>query len=322
MKIEKEVGTTSDVQQQQQQNGVPTPAHTDQANLADHHTQSANSHIQQMANATTPSAQAASNMKNLNLGNVVSLDEARKRSDYTADWELGVADPAFWERVAFMTWQLKSGVSASAGIKSWLKGFTVAESLSTITVVQTDVVRATMGDANFVATFGARGHEVPDLKRLRIGALSPSLMSYTETSAARDAGQEGTLGNRPVKEGDWYTFSNHSAYGMKHPAGPWQSFYAIYVGKNVQGEQTWSGLGNTAKTEREILAFLADKHNASRSAADQKKLQEIDDDEAGLPAAYDPKSFADQISADDIVTTGSGFSLRTGYRLDLSSIKK
>ena len=294
----------------------------EKASLAVHHAQAATSHVQQLVNSTTPAAQAAGDMKDLNLGNVISLDEARTRSDYTADWELGVADPAYWERVAFMTWQLKSGVSASAGIKSWLKGFTVAESLSTVTVVQTDVVRAAMGDAKFDATFGALGHDVPELKRLRVGALSPSLMSYTETSAARDAGQEGTLGNRPVKEGDWYTFSNHSAYGMKHPAGPWQSYYAICAGKNGQGEQTWSGLGNTAKTEREILAFLAAKHNAPRSAADQKRLQEIDDDEAGLPAAYDPKSFSDQISADDIVTSGSGFLLRSGSRLELSSIKK
>ena len=65
--------------------------------------------------------------------------------------------PEYFTRVGWMDWRLRAGKSASAGIKAWLAGLTIAECLATIVAVEIDALRAAIGDDAFDARFGFRG---------------------------------------------------------------------------------------------------------------------------------------------------------------------
>src|SRR5262249_31593158 len=57
------------------------------------------------------------------------------------DMRLGYANPTYFDRVGFMDWVLKPGLSASAGIKAWLHGVTVAECNSSVVAMEIDALR-------------------------------------------------------------------------------------------------------------------------------------------------------------------------------------
>ena len=256
------------------------------------------------------------------------------------DYNNGFANPAFFDRVGPMSWRLKSGVSASAGIKSWLAGLTIAECLSTVIAIQTDTVRAMIGDAKFDDHFGSAEKDVPEANLLRVknsweGISIADLIKPTEASAKGDVG---TPGHRPAKVGERYYFYNHPKYLLKHPGGAWQGENALYEGE-FNGSQLWSGLGASQVSESQMMDKMVEGYNRKRDDRDKQFLNATYHSEEKWPSKYregqqpgDPDSFPDHVTADDIlkadaytiagVSRKGGFLPGSGKALDIEKIKK
>jgi hypothetical protein len=192
----------------------------------------------------------------------------------------GYADPQYFERLGFWDWQLKKGKSASAAVKSWLKGLTIADCQTTIQTIHYDTIRAAIGDEKFDKEFGSETEEVPEEQKLRISPLEEKVPLYkflTKTTAAK-SGEKGEIGNRPnLQAGEWYYFSNYSKYLLKHPGGEWQGEHALYMGVDEKGEQRWSGFGVNNYTEKQILQEMVDAYNAPRTPSDIAEMKRLVD---------------------------------------------
>jgi hypothetical protein len=261
------------------------------------------------------------------------------KRDYPDRWKedywKGFANPSFFDREDSMSWKLKSGVSASAGIKSWLAGLTIAECLSTVVAIQTDAVRAMIGDAKFDDHFGSAEKSVPEANLLRVkaGWSGSSIADLVEPTDASTKGDAGTLGHRPARVGERYYFYNHPKYLLKHPGGAWQGENAIYQGE-FNGFQLWSGLGANDVSENQILDEMVAAYNKPRTDRDKEVLNSKYGDETKWPSEYaeGSASFPDQITADDILkapaytikgeTRKGGFKADSGKTLDIEKIKK
>src|SRR5947209_2143804 len=83
----------------------------------------------------------------------------RWKDDY---WK-GFADPTYFEKIGdFMDWRLLPGKNASAALKSWLKGLTIAECNSSLVAIEIDTLRAAIGDEKFDDHFGSVGKVIPE----------------------------------------------------------------------------------------------------------------------------------------------------------------
>lgn len=251
------------------------------------------------------------------------------------DYESGYADPKYFERVGWMDWILKPGVSASEGITAWLDGLTIAECLSTIYAIKIDAVRAAIGDSKFDNIYGSKRKLIPKKKRLRISTdSSASADPLLKPTEAHEKGDPGTMGNRPVKKGEWYYFTNHPKYLLKHPGGAFQGENAVYMGREG-GDQIWSGLGIHRVTEPEMMEEMMKAYNLARDEDDARALAQITADNGGkLPTKYDPKSdeYPDKLTSPkeildapeyeiDGTKRKGGFDI-AGWKLDVEKIKK
>ena len=209
------------------------------------------------------------------------------------DYSAGLADPQYFDRIGWMDWRLKPKMSASAGIKAWLRGLTIAECNSAIVAIQTDTVRAAIGDAKFDERFGATDKDVPEDQRMRIkqGTANTVVAGMNKRTEAAAAGDGGTFGNRPVKKGDWCYFYNHPKYLLKHPGGAFQGENSIFMGLDNSGAQIWSGMGVDNATEQDMLTAMIGAYNNPRDEWDQKELARIKAQNGGvLPSQYDEAS--------------------------------
>jgi Domain of unknown function (DUF4157) len=215
------------------------------------------------------------------------------------DYERGYANPEYWERIGWRQWRLKKKRSASAGVKAWLKGLTIAECHSTAIVAEVDSIRAAIGDARFDELYGSEDKAVEP--RLELGqdgsnALPEGTLRHTDTS-----GGVGSIGHRPAQVGEWHYFYNHPKYLLKHPGGVYQGENALLRQETApNGDQLWEGLGQRKVTERRMYMNMMADYNRPRDAWDKKKLDHIRDANGGvLPPEYDPASgiFPDKLNS-------------------------
>jgi hypothetical protein len=206
------------------------------------------------------------------------------------DYVDGHADPAAFEQVGYMSWTLRPGRSAAAAVRSWLRGLTIAECMTTIVAIQWETVRAMLGDERFDELFGSADAAIdagiPPARRLVIrpdykpqvgpdGVATASASPLLALGLIRPTGAtRGMLGDRPAQEGERYYFANHPKFKSKHP-DPTNNLIgenALFVGWREQSDgqrvQIWSGLGMADQTEEEILDSLARVYNEPRSEAD------------------------------------------------------
>jgi pimeloyl-ACP methyl ester carboxylesterase len=253
---------------------------------------------------------------------------------FTPDMEDGYANPKYWERTGDMQWTLRSGVSASEGVKAWLKGPTVADCASAIVALQLDAIRRTLGDAAFDARYGADGQEAPRQHRLKIDQVmpeGPDADFHGKTRAQRE-GRIGPEGNRNADPGDWYFYGNYSKYLFKHPAGFFRGENVLCVG-SPDGRQLWTGLGlDPAMTETGLRNKMIHEYNLSRTDADRQYLDKLKAKHKGkLPPEYDEGAFPDRIDANafdedrplewDGVMYQGGFREGSGTTLDKDKLE-
>ncbi len=249
------------------------------------------------------------------------------------DYWRGLTDETYFERQGFMTWRLKPGVSASEAIKKWLAGLTIAECLTTVQALQTDALRAAVGDKRFDELFGSKDGD-PEHGRLTIGPGYSTVRRFMVPTDAAKNDEVGAIGRRPAKVGEHYYFYNHPKYLLKHPGGAWQGENALYVGER-DGVQIWTGLGASNVTEDEMMEQMIRAYNAPRTDRDREVLREhYGEDESKWPAEYKEGSgsFPDQIEVKDILdapehtidwtTRKGGFVGSAGLKLDTEAIER
>lgn len=254
------------------------------------------------------------------------------------------------ERGQFMDWELKRGKSASQAIKDWLRGATIAECLTTVVAMEIDSLRAAIGDRRFDKLYGSadsrEDSKIRATSRMRISTeinTTPVGSLLRPTDAARAAyaqgGEAGTVDEATLEAdlvpGQWYYFTNHPKYLLKHPGGAWQGENALYMGKNAAGEREWSGLGAT-KTEDAMIEEMALAFNGARDAHDERAMREYgikNADGTYVDRNYDPASgvFPDEVTAGEVLkaqpfslggrTRRGGFSYTSGHELDASAVR-
>ena len=257
---------------------------------------------------------------------------AERDSDWNPDHVHGYANPAYFDRVGFMQWRLKEGMSASDGIREWLAGHTIAECLSYIVGKTLDNLRAAMGNELFDAHFGAKGMPATRSQlEIGVGVKATPLHGLWDQVSEKDA-DFGRVGARPVMAGDWFYFQNDPRYLTKHPAGYWQGENAICASA-TDSAQTWAGFGVEACSEAEMLKALVTAYNVPRDAADIASLEsDFGTDRSQWPTKYTEGYSAKNDGANDItqldVVTGfldgqptSGLVQSSGIRLSATKVK-
>jgi peptidoglycan hydrolase-like protein with peptidoglycan-binding domain len=271
---------------------------------------------------------------------------------YRPDMEGGYADPTYFEHKEFMDWKLKPRMSASAAIRSWLDGLTIAECYTAMIAIEYETLRAAVGNEAFDRQFGSTDAVTPAERRLAIFSGKPVIRTkFMKKTAAAEKMDEGTAGDRPARVGDWYYFMNHPRYLLKHPGGAWQGENAIYVGREG-GVQKWAGMGTSNEsatnpsshvTEAEMLASMVGAYNLDRDVDDAAALVRITAANKGvLPPVLDPanKAYPEKINGpadilnakpeklnvpehvvDDTERKG-GFVATAGKALDPEAVKK
>jgi peptidoglycan hydrolase-like protein with peptidoglycan-binding domain len=184
------------------------------------------------------------------------------------DWRSGLAPKDYWDRVGWMDWTIKPGKSASAAIRAWLEGLTIAECLSCIVAIEIDTMRAALGNNEFDRRYGSAGGPAQEKPlRVQIGTAGTPL-----EGSLKHVDATGVYGKRDVKIGDWVYFYNHPKYLLKHPGGAWQGENAVYTGDDAAGQQLFTGLGAAGKTEDGMLAEMAGAYNGTRDGYDYVAL--------------------------------------------------
>lgn len=184
------------------------------------------------------------------------------------DWRSGLAPPEYWVRTGWMDWTIKPGKSASAAIRAWLEGLTIAECLSCIVAIEIDTMRAALGNNEFDRRYGSEAGPPQDKPlRVQIGTAGTPL-----EGSLKEVDATGVYGKRDVKIGDWVYFYNHPKYLLKHPGGAWQGENAVYTGDDSAGRQLFTGLGAAGKTEDGMLVEMAGAYNVPRNGYDYVAL--------------------------------------------------
>jgi peptidoglycan hydrolase-like protein with peptidoglycan-binding domain len=184
------------------------------------------------------------------------------------DWRNGLASSEYFVRTDPLDWTIKPGKSASAAIRAWLDGLTIAECLSAIVAIEIDTMRAALGNKEFDRRYGSEAGPA-QVKPLRIhmGTEGTPL-----EGTLKEVDAKGVYGKRDVKVGDWVYFYNHPKYLLKHPGGAWQGENAVYTGDDATGQQLFTGLGAAGKTEDGMLAEMSGAYNVARNGYDYVAL--------------------------------------------------
>lgn len=220
------------------------------------------------------------------------------------------------------SWQLKPGASASGALDQWLsksgdvevgadgssrrKDTTVADCASALVAMQLQSLRERVGDANFDKLVKANKSEFficGDPKKTPLGPFMSEIDLYK-------SGDKGTIGNRPLTEGDAVYFRNHTSYKQYDPVGLWSGENCVYLGREGgTGPQMFGGFGLPRETEEGINAKLVKAFNDK--APEDKKIKPADllANGGGLQTTFDPK--------DDDQRGNS-----MGLRLDEAKVKK
>jgi hypothetical protein len=256
----------------------------------------------------------------------------------------GHANEKYWVLLDGLKWGIRAHTGASKAIKNWLAGPTIADCLSVVRVLQTDAIRAAIGDHRFDVWFGEESAEddfdklFPRWNGLVIGVPNssqpyPTVDSFLKATDAATKNQPGTVGNRPVSPGEHYYFSNHPLYARKHPGGAFQGENALFAGYSGK-RQIWTGLGASNVTEDQLYDMMVGAYNAPRTDRDLEVLKNRYGDAKNWPLEYLERTgaFTDHITVQDILNAPEatvdgekrkgGFVVSSGKKIDVEKVKR
>lgn len=182
----------------------------------------------------------------------------------------GYADPNLFQRPAPMEWTLLPNLSASAALRSWLAGLTIAECGSVLVSIQLSSLLQVVGDWKFDEMFGSTDpQKQPTVHRLRITSdlgqcLPPALVKGAGTTLQ---------GQAEFKLGAKYHFENHPAYHCKHPDGALGGENAVYLGHEPNGDM-FAGFGIGPVNMLDMCKILIRAYNGPRTESDYRVILE------------------------------------------------
>jgi hypothetical protein len=230
--------------------------------------------------------------------------EANYPDKFKAEWADGysVVENGLMQRGTkpFM-WLLRPGASASAAVKGWLAGLTIADCASAACAAMLDSVRQTVGDDKFDEYFKLDKLD-RSTKPDQVMVISQSTFGRLDTLTRQiDATKNpGTKNHRPVKKGDWHYFANHEDYPLKHPDGLFQGENAICL-EDAPGKQTWAGRGVKSTDEDGMIKELATAYNEQRTRGDESKIAtKSPDEQKEYKLASQGGKVADTIKESDV----------------------
>ncbi|MGY0035726.1 hypothetical protein [Pedobacter sp. NJ-S-72] len=203
-----------------------------------------------------------------------------------AEPTLGYANPTYFERLDKFTWRLLPNISATTGILEFLNptltagdnpAITITECQTAIQAVFYHSILKLVGQKRFDKLFGEEKVETPSEQRLKIEfnitGANPLNNYLIKDKAKMDKEEYNELkheenvpvsspGFRPAKLGGWYFIKNHPLFNIRHSLGIWGGENALYVGRNDDNEQIFSGFGLENRTEKEMAQCLADEFNS------------------------------------------------------------
>lgn len=221
------------------------------------------------------------------------------------DYRRGHADPEYFAHRGKFFWQLKGGTSASAAIKSWFRGLTIADCASAAVATLYDTVRAAVGDEQFDAYFGSPYHRMIISQSADDTPLKELLVKTSATE---------------LKEGDWYYWANHPDYSKKHPDGSWSGENAFYKGEK-DGKRQWFGFGVDPIDDEGMLRELFDRYNDDLSEGDRQEMQKWERKNAGR-RWKDEHPYKDKLGSPQEIKNAGGGLRAHGDRLKASEVKK
>src|SRR5437870_6782874 len=240
-------------------------------------------------------------MQTLNNGNVKYYHNAVQQNlalvttltDAGRDPANGYASPAFFTRVSPFTWTLNENRSASAALRAFLTPtgeipITIVECQTAAQAAFYNSILLAVGDQRFDRKFGRADAVTPAENRMRLERdmtpanplkaflEAPSLDVENETEANELGLAAGNVVSapdfRPARRGGWYYVANHPKYTHRHPDGIWGGENAIYVGRNDEDHQVFSGFGMENVTEAVLAQHLAEEFCAAPTPAETQKI--------------------------------------------------
>ncbi|MDA0179686.1 hypothetical protein OJ997_05215 [Solirubrobacter phytolaccae] len=204
----------------------------------------------------------------------------------------GYANPAFFTRTKPFTWTLNERKSASQALRAFLEpgpGITVVECQTAAQAALYNSILRAVGDQRFDRRFGRADQATAEVERLKLQKdmdRNNPLMTYLEapTLDVSDDDEANELtqdlqgnvvsapGDRPARVGGWYYLANHPKYSLRHPDGIWGGENAIYIGRDGNQVQRFTGFGVENKTETELAVFFATDFRRPPSAAEITKI--------------------------------------------------
>ncbi|MGI4849581.1 MAG: hypothetical protein ACRYGK_15805, partial [Janthinobacterium lividum] len=194
---------------------------------------------------------------------VMILNPAAWRDEYIG----GHASEFYFARNAAMNWTIHPGVSASAALRAWLAGPTIAECGTLVVASHLNALRLALGDANFDRLFGSSDPGQEPVSRLTISNNHWQCMPADFFTLHRfDASAPLLI------PGAKYYFKNHFKYLYRHPDGALQGLNAVYIGEDPQHGPMWSGFGVPGLTKGEIFELFREAYDVSRTEEDYEAI--------------------------------------------------
>jgi len=226
---------------------------------------------------------------------------------FNPEFKKGFANSEFWAVTKYFTFEIKPNKKSSEAVNAFLNGLTIADCGNMIVACQLAALLKVFGAEKFDAIFD---NSIEPLTISQVICDEKSISSlFFDYADKKDKPTKGSLGNRPIAEGEMCHIASVPFYRVKHPAGRSGGFNVICLGKNANGEDLFLGFSPTAfkdkpLTESELSIRFIELYNLERTTFDYELISSSTN-----PSIYDMKK--NNVNA--IITLEDGLKNVKGY---------
>ena len=181
------------------------------------------------------------------------------------EYETGYLNSEYFTKIEPYQFTLKPDKKPSEALRKIFKGPTIIDCGMATSIAFYKAILEILGDQLFDQYYFTTPLTPLDISitPLRVNSIS---LHFARISSACTENDSGTLGNRPLKPGDFCSFGGVPIYKLKHPNGPYGGYNVIYAGLNEQGQQTFLGHGfKKPLTEQEIYDLFLTEYNRKKT---------------------------------------------------------